>query len=282
VQRLLALLACFVLACGSDAQVKSPSSSSAQENEKVPQTERTTAQKNRARDTGKSSSRRGIPRQSRRRDHRRQGVRQRNRVLVTRVVDGDTIEVQRGGMIDVRLIGIDTPESVHPSEPVECHGRAAAELTKRSLEGDMVRLELDVERRDRYGRTLAYVWDDARLFNQVLVERGFATVSTYPPNVKYVERFIAAQRRARNADRGLWGACARSEHRGALEDARGSGAGTPAGRESRGGDCDASYKGACIPSYPPDLDCTDVPQSFRSAGGDPHGFDGDGDGVACE
>lgn len=181
-QRLLALLACFVLACGSDAQVTSPSSSSAQENETVPQTERTTAQKNRARDTGKSSSRRGIPRQSRRRDHRLQGVRQRNRVLVTRVVDGDTIEVQRGGMIDVRLIGMDTPESVHPSEPVECHGPAAAELTKRSLEGDMVRLELDVERRDRYGRTLAYVWDDARLFNQVLVERGFATVSTYPPN----------------------------------------------------------------------------------------------------
>ena len=138
---------------------------------------------------------------------------------VTRVVDGDTIEVTFGGKIlDVRLIGIDTPETVHPTEPVGCYGPAASKFTTDQLAGERVRLELDVERRDQYGRTLAYVWLGEELFNETLVARGFAQVSTYPPNVKYVDRFLAAQRDARSHERGLWGVClqpaqARAGHR---------------------------------------------------------------------
>jgi len=190
---------------------------------------------------------------------------------VARVIDGDTIEADfRGSIVDVRLIGVDTPETVHPSEPVECYGPAASKFTTRALEGERVRLEFDVEREDRFGRTLAYVWLNRRLFNQRLVREGFANVSTFPPNVKYVERFLAAQRAARNEDRGLWGNCIQIE--------------PPGGGGGGDGNCDkASYPGVCIPPYPPDLDCADVGfTDFQVVPPDPHGFDGDGDGSGCE
>ena len=133
--------------------------------------------------------------------------------LVARVIDGDTVEVVLGGtLLDVRLIGIDTPETAHPSEPVECMGGAASRFTRKSLEGQLVQLEFDVERLDRYGRTLAYVWLGEQLFNETLVARGFAYVGTYPPNVKYVDRFLAAQRQARVNDEGLWGALCAQEN----------------------------------------------------------------------
>ena len=107
---------------------------------------------------------------------------------VTRVIDGDTIEVALDNeIVAVRLIGIDTPETVNPTEPVECYGPAASRFTTSALEGRPVRLEFDVERLDRYGRTLAYVWLDSELFNETLVARGFAQVTTYPPNVRYVD-----------------------------------------------------------------------------------------------
>lgn len=129
-------------------------------------------------------------------------------VLVTRVVDGDTAEMLiEGGEVDVRFIGIDTPETVAPGQPVECYGQEASAYTESRLEGRTVRLEYDVERTDRYGRTLAYVWIGDELFNETLVAEGYALVTTYPPNVAYVDRFVAAQREAREAGRGLWGAC---------------------------------------------------------------------------
>ena len=129
-------------------------------------------------------------------------------VLVTRVVDGDTAEVMLDGReVDVRFIGIDTPESVAPDQPIECFGEEASAYAESRIEGRTVRLEYDVERTDRYGRTLAYVWIGDELFNETLVAEGYALVTTYPPNVKYVGRFVAAQRAAREAGRGLWGGC---------------------------------------------------------------------------
>lgn len=127
-------------------------------------------------------------------------------VQVTRVVDGDTIVVNYNGEEErVRLIGIDTPETVHPSRGEEPYGREASNFTKTGLEGKQVGLEFDVQERDRYGRLLAYVWLNNQLFNENLVRDGYAKVSTYPPNVKYVDVFTAAQKEAREANRGLWG-----------------------------------------------------------------------------
>jgi micrococcal nuclease len=128
--------------------------------------------------------------------------------IVTRVVDGDTAHIEVGGTdLDVRFIGIDTPETVAPDRPLQCFGPEASSYTERRLEGNRVRLEYDVEREDRFGRTLAYVWLGDELFNETLVREGYALVTTFPPDVKYVDRFVAAQRDARRHDRGLWGTC---------------------------------------------------------------------------
>jgi micrococcal nuclease len=126
-------------------------------------------------------------------------------VTVTRVVDGDTIEVSPGvdGIEDVRLIGVDTPETYGGAEPM---GSEASAFTQSALEGREVSLEFDVERVDPYGRALAYVWlPDGSLFNETLVREGYAQVATFPPNVKYQERFLAAQEEARVSGSGLWG-----------------------------------------------------------------------------
>jgi micrococcal nuclease len=129
---------------------------------------------------------------------------------VARVIDGDTIEVRQGSVLGtVRLIGINTPETVDPHSPVECFGPEASERTKALLpEGTQVRLVADVEARDRYGRLLAYVYRlDGLFVNRSLVEDGYAYVATYRPNVAHVDEFIAANAEARDGARGLWGAC---------------------------------------------------------------------------
>ena len=183
--------------------------------------------------------------------------------FVTRVIDGDTIEVRyRERDLDVRLIGIDTPETVVLDEPVQCFGVAASRFTTSELEGTRVRLEFDVERIDRYGRTLAYVWRGDELFNETLVRQGYAFVTTYPPDVKYVDRFASAQAEARAAGRGVWGRCV-------------GGTGERV--------CDPAYPDACIPPPPPDLDCGDISfRHFTVEPPDPHNFDGDHNGIGCE
>lgn len=126
---------------------------------------------------------------------------------VIRVIDGDTIEVVLNNKTEkVRLIGVDTPETVHPTIGEEPYGKAASNFTKSQLEGKQITLEFDVQERDQYGRLLAYVWLNGQLFNEILIREGYAQVSTFPPNVKYVERFTSAQQKAREAGRGLWGA----------------------------------------------------------------------------
>lgn len=121
--------------------------------------------------------------------------------MVTHVSDGDTVTLSPIGK--TRLIGIDTPEVYGHTE---CYGRAASAFTKRVLAiGTRVEYRLGVERTDRYGRALAYVWlRDGRMFNGMLAEQGYATPLTIPPNVEYARLFVAAARRARQAGRGLW------------------------------------------------------------------------------
>jgi micrococcal nuclease len=128
--------------------------------------------------------------------------------LVTRVVDGDTIEVRLGGRVeDVRLIGVDTPETVKPDTPVQCFGERASHFTKRRLTGRRVRLVFGVERRDVYGRLLAYVYLHGRFFNPILVRRGLARSLTIPPNDRFAPRFRRLELAAARAAHGLWAAC---------------------------------------------------------------------------
>jgi micrococcal nuclease len=127
---------------------------------------------------------------------------------VIRVIDGDTIEAQIGSADeDVRLIGIDTPETVKPGTPVQCYGPRASDFTHRLLEGRTVRLVLGVERRDVYGRLLAYVRLGRRFVNAMLVRRGLARSLTIAPNDRYAPLFRGLERRAAHAGVGLWGAC---------------------------------------------------------------------------
>lgn len=197
------------------------------------------------------------------------------RATVVRVVDGDTIVIDRGrGEERLRYIGVDTPETVDPRQPVQWMGPEASAANKALVDGRAVVLERDVSETDRFGRLLRYVWleDGASvgaasgwlLVNLELVARGFAQVSTFPPDVRYVELYLAAQRIAREQGLGLWGE-------------------GPERTAGPGGDCDAAYPTVCIPPPPPDLDCGDIAyRRFEVLPPDPHRFDGDGDGVGCE
>jgi micrococcal nuclease len=140
---------------------------------------------------------------------------------VVKVVDGDTIDVRSldGPRVRIRLLGIDTPE-VHESEKlhrdirssgrsketIQALGRLAWNFTRKQLDGKDLGLEFDVQRHDRFGRTLAYVWlTDGRLFNLLILREGYAQVLTIPPNIRYASLFVACQREARENRRGLWG-----------------------------------------------------------------------------
>jgi micrococcal nuclease len=132
------------------------------------------------------------------------------------VIDGDTIELENTER--VRLIGIDTPEAWFSSKlerdarrtkrdykTIIQMGEAATEFTRRLAEGKRVKLEFDVEKQDRYGRLLAYVYlPDGKMLNAELLAEGYAQVYTFPPNVKYVDVFSALQKEARENKRGFW------------------------------------------------------------------------------
>jgi micrococcal nuclease len=132
------------------------------------------------------------------------------RARVVRVVDGDTVHVSASGLQEtVRYIGVDTPESVKPNTPVQCYAKAAGHHNEELVDGEDVRLVVGEEPRDRYGRLLAYVYraSDDRFVNADLVAGGFARTLAIPPNVRHRERFVALADAARQARRGLWGAC---------------------------------------------------------------------------
>ncbi len=196
---------------------------------------------------------------------------------VTRVVDGDTVEVARRGGTSVRIIGIDTPETVHPSVPVECGGPRASRLATQLLTGKQVQLVFDPSqgRTDTYGRTLAYL--DVRGggdFGLTMMRRGAAAEYTYDTAYARQGRYRAAEQAARAADRGLWGICGGPDVPLRTSEPK------PQPDPPAGGNCAPGYD-PCIPPYPPDLDCADT-GFVRVTGSDPHGLDADGDGLACE
>jgi len=123
---------------------------------------------------------------------------------VIRVIDGDTLLLDRNER--VRLIGVDTPETVDPRQPVQYFGKEASEFTKRTAQGKKVRLEYDQDTKDRYGRTLAYVYLEGGMFlNAEIIEQGYGHAYTEFP-FRLMEEFRKLEREARESGKGLWGA----------------------------------------------------------------------------
>jgi hypothetical protein len=178
----------------------------------------------------------------------------------------------------VRLIGMDTPEVYFGTQP---YGPEASDLAKRELDDEEVKLELEVQKIDSYDRLLAYVYlPDGQMLNETLVREGYAQVATFPPNVKYQERFLEAQKEARAANRGLWGLSASNlcKHTD-----RGNGIGGGCnGSESRSVDGSASAGSGGDSN----LDCAsfatqeEAQRVLKQNPSDPNYLDGDGE--ACE
>ena len=207
---------------------------------------------------------------------------------VVKVVDGDTIDVVVNGVeMRVRYIGMDTPE-VHSG--VEWLGPESSAANSALVAGKEVVLEKDVSETDQYGRALRYVWvhEDSGwlLVNLELIRQGFASVTTYPPDVKYVDAlYLAAQADAQTAGLGRWGAAPTPVPTTAPVAAPTAAPILPIAAPPS--NCDPSYPGICIAVGSADLDCGEVQwRQFQVVWSvpnpDPHGFDGDGDGIGCE
>lgn len=132
--------------------------------------------------------------------------------LVTKVIDGDTIVLKNGEK--VRYIGVDTPELHHPKKEVECFAWQAFEKNKELVLGKTVFLQKDLSEKDKYDRLLRYVFLDEKMstnegsfINLYLVKNGFAFAATFPPDVKYANLFLSAQKEAREKNLGLWQRC---------------------------------------------------------------------------
>ena len=199
---------------------------------------------------------------------------------VASVYDGDTLTLASGSRI--RLLQIDTPELGSG----ECYSRQARnELLELAPPGSRVGLEADprLDSVDRYGRLLRYIWRKGVNVNVELVRRGAATPYFYRgERGKYAEALMSAAKAAQAQKRGLWRACPKTRLDPYAPATTGA-SGPPTKTPPASGKCDPSYPDVCIPPYPPDLDCKDIPyKGFRVVGRDPHGFDGDGDGVGCE
>lgn len=201
------------------------------------------------------------------------------------VTDGDTIEVTIAGRGErVRLVGIDSREAGGPYQDVECFGPEASSFLRRLLAvGGDIYLEQDLEDRDQFGRLLRWVWvdfgtGDVYLLNEALVRAGYAERFRDTPNRRYVDEVTDAETFARRYELGLWGAC----DAGIASEGRPP-ATEPTTRAVTDAPCDPAYPNVCIPSPPPDLQCQDIPdRRFRVLPPDPHNFDGNRDGVACE
>lgn len=222
---------------------------------------------------------------------------------VSRVVDGDTIELSDGSK--VRLVGVNTPESTTKTEK---YGKEASDYTASKLEGKQVWLQKDVSESDRYGRLLRIVWLDiptddmteseirSKMFNADLVLNGYAEPSTYTPDVKYSEHFVKFAREARENSTGLWAFGENGTTKGDLDevevaaDNSNTAASNSSNNDSSTTDEQQSTSNLVYDPNGPDRDCVDFStqaeaQAFMEASGpsDPHRLDGnDHDGIACE
>jgi micrococcal nuclease len=196
---------------------------------------------------------------------------------VVDVVDGDTVKVRTtdGQQLTVRVLGIDTPE-VHAGQ--ECWGPEASQFARDTLAGKTVGLVADPtqDNTDRYGRALRYLsLPDGDNYSVLAAAAGAARSYVYDTPVSEHEAIVAAEERAKDANRGLWGPpCNGAEQTGEAAPA-------PEPEPEPADDCAPGYT-PCVPPYPPDVDCSDVDGPITVTGSDPHGLDGNDDGTGCE
>lgn len=208
---------------------------------------------------------------------------------VTRIVDGDTIELSTGQK--VRYIGIDTPETVKPNTDVQCMGKEASTQNTQLVLGKEVLMQKDVSETDRYGRLLRYVYVDGMFVNDYLVRQGYAIASSYPPDIAYQEQFIEAQQEAQQNNRGLWSGICDVETKPTTAPTQASNQVTPQTTQPQTAPTTTSCQYSCSN---PDRDCKDFAThaeavSFFNCCGftatnDPMRLDGIGvdDGDPCE
>ncbi len=186
--------------------------------------------------------------------------------IVTKIIDGDTIEVAIGeNVFKVRYVGIDCPEGISTQE---AFGMEATQKNKDLVLGKKVILIKDISETDQYNRLLRYVFVDDIFVNYELVAQGYANTMTSAPDIACNEMFLNAEQLARNAQLGRWAP---------VEIA------IPTESKSNYNNCDPAYPTVCIPSPPPDLDCAEISyRHFQVLPSDPHNFDGDNNGIGCE
>ncbi|CDQ20957.1 thermonuclease family protein [Halobacillus karajensis] len=206
------------------------------------------------------------------------------KAMVTNVVDGDTIDIQINGKEErVRLLLVDTPETVHPNKPVQPFGPEASHFVKQKLDNKEVRIEYDGPKRDKYDRLLAYVWVDGENFNQQLLEKGLARYAyVYNPPYTHADSMQEAESRAQQQEKGVWSIDGYVTEDGFLEEA-------PINEEPASTDDKGNLP---YDPYGSDRDCSDFSSQeeaqafYEAAGGpkeDPHRLDGnDNDGIVCE
>ncbi|MDO8482012.1 MAG: thermonuclease family protein [bacterium] len=210
---------------------------------------------------------------------------------VVKVVDGDTIAISMNGKNEtIRLIGLDTPETVDPRKPVQCFGEEASKKAKAILTGKNVRIEMDPSqgKRDKYGRLLAYVYmEDGTLFNKFMIAEGYGHEYTYNIPYKYQKEFKAAEKTARGEQKGLWaetiaGDCSPKPASQATPSDHFKALGSEAGFRAGGKTYDCSHNVYNCSSFKTHAEAQYV---FGLCGGDKndiHKLDRDMDGEVCE
>ncbi|WP_173915920.1 thermonuclease family protein [Halobacillus sp. Marseille-Q1614] len=213
---------------------------------------------------------------------------------VTRVIDGDTIEVNMDGKTeDVRLLLIDTPETVHPSEPVQPYGPEASQFVKDTLSGEEVRVKVGSEERDNYGRLLAYVYIDGETIQEKLLEKGLARTAYLYNDLTMLDEFHAAQQKAIDSGNGVWSieGYAHKDHDHGYHFEEESEPAPEPEPSPQPEPSEPSNNGLLYDPFGPDRDCGDFPDHasaqafFEAAGGpanDPHDLNRDTDGIACD
>ena len=206
---------------------------------------------------------------------------------VVKVIDGDTLTITKDGKnLTLRLIGLDTPETVDPRKTVQCFGKEASEKAKQLLSGTSVRIETDPSQGtlDKYERTLAYVYAPANskpegiLVNEYMIAEGYGHEYTYNLPYKYQTEFKAAEQNAREQKKGLWedDACTTSLK------LRSTSAVSETQFEAAHGAYECSRNAYNCSSFKTQAEAQTVFEYCGGSGNDVHKLDSDGDGKVCE